>query len=533
MSPSTATERDRLLPNDVTGPHSSLSDDLENITTSPSSLSKFKSIAVIISVACSTLLSAIVNGIFTVDIPSIAKDVNLSQELLLWPQSVVSLVSACTLLLSGSVSDIIGSKPVYLAGSILQSAFILGAGLAQTGPQILVFRGLMGLAQSLCLTSSVSLITTSFLPGRQRNVAFACMGGGQPIGFSIGLLLAGILSETVGWRFGMHFVAGINFAVVVLAVFGIKGGKTVSSRDTWVGLKRDVDWFGILLASFSLGMLSYVLAWVSLPILPAKCTIGLLNFFWTKSSITANPSNLNSPSHISMLCISILLVPAFIFWMHRQVRRGMPALIPNSLWRSRAFSSICLAVFLTWAYFNSLEQLLSLWLQVVQQNSPLQTSIQFLPETVVGIFINAAVGLFVNRFSAFWIIVISTAISLPASLLMGLSATDSNYWVAAFPAICLIVVGPDSLYTIANLLISSLFPEDAQGLTGGVFNTMAQVGKSVGLALTAVISNAMTGKRHEENLVDGYRGGMWFCLALNAAALCVSFWGLRQVGKFV
>lgn len=197
---------------------------------------------------------------FTIEIPSIAKDVQLSQELLLWPQTVVSLVSACTLLLSGSVCDVLGSKNIYLVGSFLQSTFILGAGLAQTGPQILVFRGFMGLAQSMCLTSSVSIIMTSFPAGRRRNVAFACMGGGQPIGFSVGLLLAGILTQTIGWRFGMYLVAGINFALVVLAAFGIDGSKSISERGTWVRFKRDIDWVGTLLASASLAMLSYVLA---------------------------------------------------------------------------------------------------------------------------------------------------------------------------------------------------------------------------------------------------------------------------------
>lgn len=221
--------------------------------------------------------------------------------------------------------------------------------------------------------------------------------------------------------------------------------------------------------------------------------------------------------------------------MHHQVRYGRTALIPNSLWRNRVFSSICLNVFFTWGAFNSFEQLLSLWLQLVQQNSPLQTSIRFLPQTVVGLAVNTTIGLFVDRFSVLWIIVISTTISLPAPILLAVSGTDWIYWAAAFPAISLNVVGADSLYTVANLLISSQFPEDAQGLTGGVFNTMAQVGKSVGLALTAVISDTLTKKSTleamEERLAEGYRGSLWFCFALNVVTLCISVLGLRNIGK--
>ncbi len=205
--------------------------------------------------------------------------------------------------------------------------------------------------------------------------------------------------------------------------------------------------------------------------------------------------------------------------MRYQVSHERPALIPNSLWRERVFTSICLGVFCTWASFYSLEQLLSLWLQLVQHNSPLHTSLRFLPSTIVGVAVNAATGLFVHKFPVFWILVITTGVSLSAPIFMGVSEPSWIYWAAAFPAISLNVVGPDVLYTVANLLISDRFPDDAQGLTGGVFNTVSQVGKSGGLALSAVIANTVSMKdsstKDVERLASGYKAGFWFCLALN------------------
>lgn len=228
-------------------------------------------------------------------------------------------------------------------------------------------------------------------------------------------------------------------------------------------------------------------------------------------------------------------MPAFSFWMRYQTSHERPALIPNSLWHERVFSSICLGVFFTWASFYSLEQLLSLWLQLVQHNSPLQTSIRFLPATLVGVTVNAATGLFVHRFSVFWIVVIATSVSLSAPIVMGVSQPSWIYWAAGFPAICLNVVGPDVLYTVANLLISDRFPPDAQGLTGGVFNTVSQVGKTVGLALSAVIANFVSMKdsspEESERLASGYKAGFWFCVALNVVTLWACLWGLRHVGR--
>lgn len=225
-------------------------------------LSRGNTAVIILAVTCSTFISAIVNGMFSVAIPTISNDVGLSQSLLLWPQSIVSLVSACTLLIAGAVSDVIGNKLVYVLGSLLQACFILGAGVSGSGTQLLVFRGGMGLAQSMCLPTSVSLIAQSLPAGRRRNIGFACMGGGQPLGFSIGLLLGGVFASTIGWRVGMYLVAGLNAVVVMIAGFGLPANRsqpTLSLLRTLKRIRAEVDWIGALLISIALGFLSYVL----------------------------------------------------------------------------------------------------------------------------------------------------------------------------------------------------------------------------------------------------------------------------------
>ena len=94
-----------------------------------------------------------------------------------------------------------------------------------------------------------------------------------------------------------------------------------------------------------------------------------------------------------------------------------------------------------------------------------------------------------------------------------------------------------ALFTISNLLITSEFPARTQGLAGGVFNTISQIGKSVGLAIAALIANDVTSRSAHENrpnteaLMKGYRGAFWFCFALSGTALCVSALGLRKIGN--
>lgn len=148
---------------------------------------------------------------------------------------------------------------MYLIGCILQSAFTLACGLAETGTQLIVFRAFAGVAISFCLPSAVSIITSTFPEGKSRNIAFASMGGGQPIGFSLGLVLGGIFADTIGWRWGFRLSAIVNTVIFFIALFGLPkvDGKQVNVMSR---LKNEIDWIGIAMGSASLALLSYCFA---------------------------------------------------------------------------------------------------------------------------------------------------------------------------------------------------------------------------------------------------------------------------------
>lgn len=143
-------------------------------------VTKGKTFIVITSVTVVTGISSLISGVITVALPTLALDLSIPTGLLLWPSSIFSLTSGCTLLLSGSIADVVGSRNMYLLGTMLQSGFTLACGLSQTSAQLILFRGFAGVASSFCLPSAVSIITNTFEEGPRRNAAFACMGGGQP-----------------------------------------------------------------------------------------------------------------------------------------------------------------------------------------------------------------------------------------------------------------------------------------------------------------------------------------------------------------
>ena len=376
--------------------------------------SKSRTVVIIASVTLITAISTLLNGLTTVALPTIADELHIPDGVLLWPSSIQALTCGCTLLLSGSVADVLGARFMYLLGCVLQAGFILGCGLSRTATQIIVFRGLSGIAISCCLPSAVSIITKSF-DGRRRNMAFAAMGGGQPVGFSVGLALGGVLTDTIGWRWGFYSAAIFNSVVFAIALWGLP--KSVdqpqdaegSTAATWSQklqqLKNEIDWVGALIASSLLAMFSYVFA-----------------------SLTGSVTQIRQPSTIAILVTAFLLIPTFIFWVGRQEKLGKPAIIPNSLWRNQIFTIICISVFFIWGAFNAFETILTFYFQRVQLLTAIQSSLRFLPAPVAGAVANIAMGLLVHRVPANWLAVIGCTISAAAPLVMVFATPQSSYW---------------------------------------------------------------------------------------------------------
>lgn len=190
-----------------------------------------------------------------------------------------------------------------------------------------------------------------------------------------------------------------------------------------------------------------------------------------------------------------------------------------------------------YAMVQTMELFSSLFFQQVQHLSALQTSLRFLPSVLLGGLINLTIGLVVHKISAFYLILVTSLLSTGAPLLMALIQPQWPYWFDAFPAQCLMPLGVDVMFTVGLLIVSDVFPARTQALAGAVFNTVAQFGMSIGLAIAAVVSSTVTQKSEYENkrsglaLLVGYRAGFWAVFAWMLAACVVGGFGLRKIGK--
>ncbi|KAH8879952.1 putative transporter [Thozetella sp. PMI_491] len=453
-------------------------------------------------------------GILTIDIPIIAKDLALPDSLLLWPASVYPLAGSCCLILSGAIADFIGNRVLNLIGCFFLAASTLAVGLSRTGMEIIIFRAIQGTAASMCLPTAFSILTNTIPPGRGRNIGFSCLGVGQPIGFMIGLVLGGFLAETpLTWRFAYYLTAGIIFILFCMSIWKLPQDKP-RELFTWRRFATEIDWVGVLIVSTALGMFSYIFA-----------------------VITANRSNIIRPVNVAILICAIGLFITFGFWMAYMEKCGRKPLIPNSLWRNMAFTTVCIIVMIDWAVLNSLEYFLVLFFQKVQYSSAFQSSLYLLPEVIVGIILSPFIGLIADKVRADHLVFVSTAISTAAPVLMTFANPAWSYWVCTFWAVLTAPPSADIIFTVANVIITNSFSEDTQALAGAVFNTVAQFGNSVGIMIMAVISASVTlesqypDKSSPEALLLGYRAVFWTCFALMVVATVAGAVGLRRVGK--
>lgn len=484
-------------------------------------VSKSRTIAIIFCITCISGISNLLAGLLTVCIPVIAADLGFPPELQLWPASAFALACGCTLLLCAAAADVLGCRRVCLVGALLQSASALGAGLATTPSQLIALRAVAGVAASFCLPSAVGIATRAFpaaIAPRSRSAAFSAMGGGQAVGFGLGLVLGGVFSDTLGWRWGFYITAILNVAVLLLALWALPAGidGVALGRESLHHLARDIDWVGAVLISTALALLSYELAVVS--------------------GSNAR-QRIREPANLVMLCAAFALLPASGLWMHRQTRRGGPALIPNAIWKNVPFTAVCATVFLVWGALNASEQLTALYLQEVRGFSALTSSLYFLPAPICGAMMNVAIGLLLPYLRPSYAVPAGCLVSGIAPLLLAtLCRLDGpKYWRAIFQAMAINPLGADLIYTIANIVVTSAFPTKTQALAGGVFNMLAQIGKSVGIATTAIIAQQVTASAQDadanEALLRGYKAGWWYNCGLGVASVFVSFWGLRSVGK--
>ncbi|KAL9041624.1 MAG: hypothetical protein Q9180_001161 [Flavoplaca navasiana] len=357
------------------------------------------------------------------------------------------------------------------------------------------------------MKTAIVICCVTYGAGKSRNAAFATMGGSQPVGFGLGLILGGVFASTIGWQWGFYTAAITNLVMFIVSAWQLPRNLQDTSQHLWHRLINDIDWIGAFLASVALAVLSYIITYAQSDFATRKVRqlIILQRHYWQ--------SHGHAKTHEYLPINPVICAFPGFRTLGGPTGADRPASIDPKL---------------TLASQSVLE---------VQKISPLGAAIRFIPAPISGALTNVVVGFIVHRVRGDWIVISTSIPTVVASVLMAIANPKWSYWACTFVANFFNPIGADGIFTVSNLLITSMFPPKTQGVAGGVFNTVSQTGKNVGLALSALIANQVTAhtqsvdKHSPDALLAGYRAAFWFCAGLTGASLCISIWGLRNIGK--
>jgi EmrB/QacA subfamily drug resistance transporter len=403
--------------------------------------------------------------IVNVALPAIQKALGFTTDSQLqWVVTAYALIFGGFLLLGGRLADLFGRRRIFLLGVSLFAAASLAGGFAQNPGMLIVFRAIQGLGGALLAPSALSLVLTIFKEGGERNRAlgiWSMISGG---GGAVGLLLGGILTQYINWRWIFFINIPIAIGVVFMAMKYVP--KSLPAA------KARLDVAGAVAVTASLMSMVYGLAKV--------------------------PENgWGSSSTVSMFVASAVLMAAFIV---NEIRVRHP-LIKLSIFRRRNVSGGTLLQLLMPASLFGMFFYLSIYLQQILHYSPTKTGAADVPFTLTLIVVAGFLSRKIAKFNAKAILVIAPLTVAAGLMWFARIPVQSNYLTDILPGILLMAAGMAAIFVTTTMVTTSGTSHEESGLVSGLLNTAQQVGGAIGLAVLSVISTQVT--RHDMTVAKG------------------------------
>jgi EmrB/QacA subfamily drug resistance transporter len=450
-------------------------------------------------VLCVGMLMIVLDAtIVNVALPTIQEDLGFSQNDLAWVVNAYLIAFGGLLLLSGRIGDLIGQRRIFLIGVGVFTGASLLCALAQSQGVLIGARFVQGVGGALTSAVILGMIVTMFAePGEQAKAigayTFVAVAGG-----SIGLLLGGVLTETINW----HWIFLVNIPIgVATALAAI---RLVPDREG-IGLTAGADLPGAVLL-----------------------TGGLMLFVYTILGVTEE--GWGSSQTLLLGAISIGLLIAFVA---RQARVANP-LMPLRLFRSRQVSGANLVQALMVVGMFGMFFLGALYMQRILGYDALQVGLAYLPLTIVmGTMSFRFTGQLNLKYGPEAALVPAMIFIVAGLLWLARAPIDANYVFDLLPSMILIGLGAGLGFPSLMTLAMSGTTESDSGLASGLVNTSVQVGGAIGLAILATFATERTeglladGEPAAEALNSGYHLAYLMGAGLVLVAIVVAFTALR------
>jgi EmrB/QacA subfamily drug resistance transporter len=428
-------------------------------------------------------------SIVNVALPSIRQALGFGGDSVQWVVTAYAITFGGLLILGGRIADTLGRRLMFMVGLLVFAGSSLAAGLTDDAVLLVAARALQGVGAAIVAPASLSLITARIAEGPRRTRALGLYGATASIGFVAGQVLGGVLVQYASWRsiFLLNVPVGVAAAVLAPHLITPDRSRTRSGH---------LDVMGGMLVT--LGVAAFVFAISEGPILG-----------WLQ------------PVVVAAFAAAAVALAGFV----AVERVHAQPLINLGLLRRRGLRTAGILTFLLGAWNAGELVVLSVYLQQILHDSPLEAGLVIAPQGAVG-FITALFGAgIVRRFGMRALLVMATA-STGVGFLILTHLPTSGHYSPLLAAVVLVGFGTVGTVFVTTVMAASGMAEGDQGLVGGVVNTARQVGAAVGVAALVAIAegtHASTGIA----TIGGDRAAMLVAALVGFSGTLVAWFGAR------
>lgn len=455
--------------------------------------------SLVLALLCAAQFMVVLDfSIVNVALPAIRDEFGLSREGLQWIITGYVLTFGGFLLLGGRVADIYGRRLVFVAGLVLFAAASLAGGLASSAEVLIGARAVQGLGAAAISPAALSILTTTFREGADRNRALGVWGGVAAAGFSSGVILGGFLTELLGWEWVMFVNVPIGLAAAAVAPLLLDG-------DAGEAVRRTLDVPGAVFVTAGLVALVYALS-------------------------GAGGTGLASPRFL----VSIGVALAFLggFWAIES--RSRDPLVPLGVFRRRTLTGANAVGLLIIATAAPMVFLVTLYMQRVLGYSAIEAGLAWLPHGLTSIFASHIGGRLATRVGVKPTLLGGLAVLAASLVLLSRVSAGGGFWADLLPGTLLVSFGIVLPFVAVSVAATSGIEDAEQGLASGLLSTTQQIGAALGLALLVAFSVTRTealaasGVPQTEALAQGFRYALAFGAGFPVLGALIALFSLRE-----
>ena len=451
-----------------------------------------------LALLCMTQFMVVLDAsIVNIALPSIGEDVGISQENLSWVVNGYVLTFGGFLLLGGRMADLLGRRRIFMTGLVIVAVASLFAGFAPSEGVLIAARAAQGLGAAIIAPSALSIVTTIFRDGSERNKALGAWGAVAGSGGAAGVLLGGVLTDGLGWEWVMW--VNVPVALVVLA---LTPGLIPESRSE--SQTRTFDLGGAVTVTAGLSLLVYAI-------------------------VDAESAGWGSTQTIVLIAAAIALLGVFTAI---ELRSQAP-LVPFSIFRKRTLTGANVVGLMVGGSLFAMFFFITLYMQQVLDYSPIKAGLSYLPLSLAIIMSAGVASQLVTKIGFKPVLAAGMALVTAGLVWFAQVSVDGAFASDILGPSLLAAVGLGFAFVTTTIAAVSGIEDREQGLASGLINTSQQIGGALGLAILATVANSRTDDLIAEAggdpaalpnaLVEGFQAAFLGAAVIAAIGLVLTF----------